>query len=129
MKSWKSLFGAVLVGGLILWIAGVGAPLVAERARSKIAEGMSVGEVRAIITGYSEKPDVCFWTRAGSERVVAATHPVCPLPAAKEMRTTEGGTLRLQVLYMGPGFLHNDFDVRFDSANAVLSVSNVRHWD
>ena len=88
-----------------------------------------MGEVRAIITGYSEKPDACFWTRAVSGRVIAATHPLCPLPAAKETRTKEGGTWRLGVLYMGPGFLHNDFDVRFDGANAVLSVPGVRHWD
>jgi hypothetical protein len=54
---------------------------------------------------------------------------VCPLPAAQALHAKEGGNLRLQVLYMGAGFLHNDFDVQFASTNVVLSVSKVRPWD
>lgn len=37
--------------------------------------------------------------------------------------------VEITVLLMGPGFLHNDFQVRTDDRGRVVSVSDVRHWD
>jgi hypothetical protein len=35
----------------------------------------------------------------------------------------------IDVLFMGPGFLHNSFHIDFDSAGKVKAKTPVRHWD
>ena len=35
----------------------------------------------------------------------------------------------IRVLFMGPVFLHNDFEVHFKSESTVESTTPVKHWD
>ena len=113
----------------ILWIFGVHVPLVANRARDQIKKGMPINQVTEIVMSHAKKPDLCDWEIENSKKTILSSRGHCDFPKQDIPLGDGGKSFKLTTLYMGPGYLHNDFKILFDNHGMMLAVSEVRHWD
>ncbi|MFQ5994161.1 MAG: hypothetical protein ACE5K1_03630 [Acidiferrobacterales bacterium] len=119
-----TLVTLVLIAGL-LWISGAHVPYIANHARNQLKEGLLVNQVTEIVTSYNTKPNFCIWRLTGTKAPIFSRKRECNFP--DEVREN-GNEFQLTVVFMGPIYLHNDFDVHFSGGGKVISVSETRHW-
>ena len=86
--------------------------------------GMNLEQVSSIINEGIISPNICSWRYEETKEFSLSTRDKCSIP------TEFDGNRRitLNVLYMGPAFQHNEFDVEF-SKEKVISISELRKWD
>jgi hypothetical protein len=114
---------------VLLWIFGLQVPFIASKARDRIEKGMTISKVVEIVTSYSKKPDICTWEKEGVDRAILSSRKQCNFPVQDVPLSSDGKSIKLTVVFMGPAFLHNDFKIYFDSSGSVLSISEVKHLD
>ena len=100
-------------------------PYLAKNTYEELKVGMTVNDVMSSVNNGLIKPTLCSWSYDGNNENISSNSNECAIPKGIEIndRVTE-----LTILYMGPGFLHNDFDVIFNSG-AVINVTEFRQWD
>ncbi len=113
----------------IVYVFGVHVPFIANHARDQIKPGQSVNQVIDVVTSYSKKPDLCSWRVKGDKDGFLSKRRECNFSSTKIALADNRKEFRLMVLFMGPGYLHNDFYVDFSSNGRVMSMSEVHHWD
>lgn len=115
---------------VLLGLFGVHTPIVAKYIRSQIEPGMTRDEVVSIVvTNSITKPDACFWEVDGDNKPFISKRAICNPPEETYMVSGQTKGIKLTVLFMGPGFLHNDFSVKFDSSGKVVVISEIKQWD
>lgn len=119
----------IFIVAIILWDIGIQVPFIANQARSQIKKSMSIAEVTGILTSYAKPPDICSWEKENADKPIFSTRKQCDFPKEAFLLEKGGKNIKLSITFMGPGFLHNDFQVIFDSSGYVLAVSEVKHWD
>jgi hypothetical protein len=118
---------AILIG--ILFIIGQRTPVIAMRVKKQIKPGQSVNQVIEILNNAGKKPHLCCWQTAGIEDPICSNPKRCDFPGEKIKLNKVEQEVQLSVLYMGMGFLHNEFHVIFDGVGKVVFVSDVKRWD
>lgn len=101
-------------------------PYYADMAHARIKHGMQINDVAQVLTDLAVKPTLCEWRRMDDQEYFASTRNGCQAPA--NLNPSQYKT-ELTVLFMGPGFLHNDFTVKFDKGGSVSDISELKHWD
>lgn len=126
-KHVKVSFGiAILI--CILYFFILRTPLIINKIKNKIKTGQSVEQVLSILNSSGKKPDLCCWQAQGTNDYICSNPKICDFPV-DEVNFDGKTKIRLTVLFMGPGFIHNDFHILFDSTGTVVSISEVKRWD
>jgi hypothetical protein len=126
MKKLLKIALPIALLAILLWIAGVDAPFVANRAREAIKPGMAVEQVAELLSSYGRRPEHCRWMIEGSNKVASRQ---CAFPREDIPLGREGGGFQLAVTFTGPAFQKNSFSVSFDRHGKVLSISKLEQWD
>lgn len=129
VKKYVKLALVVLFVIVLLWIFGLQVPFIANKARDRVEKGMTIMKVVEIVTSYSKKPDMCRWEKEGVAGLIYSSRKQCNFSVRDIPLSKHGNAIKLTVLFMGPAFLHNDFQIYFDSSGIVLSITEVKHWD
>ncbi len=129
MKKYIKISIIILIIFGLLYTFDVHIPLLANNIQKQIVKGQSVNQVIEILTSYIIKPDLCCWRIDGAKDPVCSNRRQCDFPMDEIFLKDDGNNFELKILFMGPGFLHNDFNISFNSVGDVVSVSKVRHWD
>jgi len=126
-KPAKISLGIVIIIA-ILFFFGLHTPFLLKGIKKQIRPGQSIEQVLDVLNRAGKKPDLCCWEVQGIEDYLCSDPKTCKFPAdqiqVKGMEQT-----RLTVLFMGPGFMHNDFHITFNSDGLVASISDVKQWD
>ena len=127
----KTLKGPLLIAILIgiLFIVGQRTPVIANRVKNQIKPGQSVDQVIEILNNARKKPHRCCWQTAGIKDPICSNPKRCNFPGEKIEFNGMQQEVQLTVLYMGMGFLHNEFHIIFDIAGNVAFVSDEKRWD
>ena len=122
-----SIVIAILIGIIYFFILRT--PLIVNRIKNQIKAGQLVEKVMSILNSSGKKPDLCCWQAQGTNEYICSNPKICDLPTDDVKFDGSGSKIRLTVLFMGPGFIHNDFHILFDSTGIVVSISEVERWD
>lgn len=101
-------------------------PYFAKKVHTGIQKGMTATEVVKIITNSAIKPTLCHWRHEGSVKILASNREDCQIPSGLDKSRSN---VELTILYMGPGFMHNDFKVTFSDGRIVAAITEFRQWD
>lgn len=117
----------------LICLTGCGANK-AEKVHREIAIGMSISEVIDILSKYEgrhqyriklcNKENICEEKTYNLADFVATMNEV--LNKKHDYSHYEA---KIIVLFVGPGYLKNDFEVIFNADNKVKTTTDVRHWD
>ena len=122
-----SLAIVILMG--ILYFFGLHTPFIVNRVKKQIKSGQSVNQVMDILNSSRKKPDLCCWQIQGTKDYICSDPKSCDFPIDQIKFIGTDQETRLTVLFMGPGFIHNDFHVTFGGNGMVASISDVKRWD
>jgi len=127
-----SISGLLLIGtvGTCGYLARCHAPFVADSARGEITEGINALEVSRALARHEigRFPLVsCQLDPASPDR--RSNGEPCFEAISTRAAAGEDASMTLEVLYMGPAYVHNDFEVRFGSSGTVESTADLRSWD
>jgi len=122
-----SLVIVILIG--ILYFFGLHTPFIVNRVKKQIKSGQSVNQVMDILNSSRKKPDLCCWQTHGTKDYICSDPKSCDFPEDQIKFIGTEKEIRLTVLFMGPGFIHNDFHITFDGDGMVVSISDVKRWD
>jgi hypothetical protein len=129
MKKYKILvIGALIVVGLIA-VSGIHIPFIVAHIHKQIKVGQNATEVTKIISGFKRQPDIATWRVEGTETRLHSERRQCNFPSDKIIFVGKTNKINLELCYVGPGFLKNDFYITFNSLGKVVFVSNIRKWD
>ena len=93
---------------------------------ARIKQGMPINDVLQVLTDAAVKPTLCQWRHQESQEYFSSNRNECRIPDNIDPSRFK---TELTVLFMGPGFLHNDFTVNFEIGGSVSDVSELKHWD
>ena len=128
MKKHKRILIAALIIIGFLALFGIHVPFIAGHIHKQIKVGQSVEEVTGIVSGFIRKPDASSWRVEGTETRFYAGRQ-CTFPSDKIKFDGKTDNINLELCYVGPGFLKNDFYVTFNGYGKVVFVSDIRQWD
>lgn len=133
MYKIKLIFLTNLLIVFLICITGCGSNKV-EKVYREIAIGMSVSEVMDILSRYEgrhqyriklcSKDNICEDKMYKPADFAATTNGI--IYKKQDYSRYEA---KIIVLFVGPGYLKNDFEVVFDSDNKVSLKTPVRRWD
>ena len=127
-KPAKISLGIVIIIA-ILFFFGLRIPLIVKGIKKQIKPGQSIGQVLDVLNRAGKKPDICCWEVQGIEDYLCSDPKTCEFPADQIPVKGMEQEIRLTVLFMGPGFMHNDFYITFNGDGLVASISDVKQWD
>jgi len=127
-KPAKISLGIVIIIG-ILFFFGLRTPLIVNSMKKQIKPGQSIEQVMEMLNKSGKQPDLCCWQIQGTPEPVCSDPKSCQYPVDHIQFNDRGQETGLTVLYMGPGFIHNDFQVVFNGDGVVESISDVKSWD
>lgn len=127
-KPIKISIGIVIIIA-ILYFFGLRTPLMINGIKKQIKAGQSVEQVMDILNEAGKKPDLCCWRIQGTKDYICSDPKKCDFPKDQIQLNDREQKIRLTVLFMGPGFMHNDFHVTFSGVGMVVSISDVKRWD
>jgi hypothetical protein len=117
----------------LICITGCGLSTV-EKVHREIAIGMSVSEVVDVLSKYEgrhqyriklcSKDNICEDKMYKPEDFVATTKGI-----TDKKHVYSRYEAKIIVLFVGPGYLKNDFEVVFNADNKVGLKTPVRRWD
>jgi hypothetical protein len=111
---------------LVLGLMQCHVPYFARKVHKGIEKGMTASEVVKIVTDSVIKPTLCHWRHEGGEKYLASKREDCQIPSGIDISRSN---VELTILYMGPGFMHNDFKVTFSDGRIVTAITEFRQWD
>lgn len=120
---------AIVILIWMLYILGLHKPFIVNCVRKQIKPGQSIDQVIDILSNARQNPDLCCWQIAGTKDPICSDRKNCDFPEGQINLNGVEQALQLSVLFIGPGFSHNNFQVIFDSVGNVVSVSGVKRWD
>ena len=129
MKKYRTLIIVACIIVVFLAVFGIHIPFVVVHIQKQIKVGESVAEVVDVIADYKIQPDICSWQFEETEKFVFSYRKKCEFPSDKIPLDGNGRNFEQLLVYVGPGFLKNDFIVTFNNVGNVISVSDVRRWD
>ena len=115
-----------LLAVLVAYLMRCHIPYYAGTLHARIKPGMQASDVVRILNDAALKPALCDWRRKEGQEYFSSNRNECRLPENIDLSQFE---TELTVLFMGPGFLHNEFTVNFEKGGAVSAVSELKHWD
>ena len=104
--------------------AGCQSPFVARYAQGKIQNGMTASEVNKVVTDLGAREVFC---NIKQEELIIGQKCVDLIDSLASQDSIDKA--EMTVLFMGPVFLKNDFNVIFGKDRKVLSKTAVRSWD
>ena len=125
MKKYAKYLAGILLLACLAFLMQCHVPYFAGNVYEKIKPGMNLEEVTSIVNEGTIKPKICSWSYGDEEKFLASEKDTCNIPNALNLEKKD---IALYVLYMGPGFLHNDFTVYFTSG-LTSKITDMRHWD
>ena len=129
MKKYRTLIIVVCIIMVLLAVFGILIPFVVVHIQKQIKVGKHAAEVAEVIADYKIQPDLCLWRFEGREKPVFSNRTQCEFPSDKIPLDGNGSNSELMLVYVGPGFLKNEFIVNFNNVGNVISVSDARRWD
>jgi hypothetical protein len=105
-------------------ISSCGGPSRAKALQRQLKPGMSAAEVALLLR--SKKDGRYFVKVSGRNQVRPFVEFETVLSETSKQKDTR---IVVNVLFMGPGFLHNEFDIILDSEGKVKSVTSLEQWD
>jgi hypothetical protein len=126
-KRWK-LYGRaiilliVIVG--LLYTCGMHTRFFINHTHGKIKAGQSIDQVVRILNAAFEKPRLCCWN-IGNAEPICNDAAKCSFPG--DIETSKD--LQLQVLYMGFGYTHIEYEVDFNESGKVTTITEIKMWD
>jgi hypothetical protein len=127
-KPAKISLGIVIIIA-ILFFFGLRTPFLIKGIKKQINPGQSVEQVMDVLNRVGKKPDLCCWQVQGTEDYICSDPKTCEFPQDQIQLKNMEQEIRLTVLFMGPGFMHNDFHITFNGDCLVASISDVKRWD
>ena len=108
----------------VMSIISCGGPSHAKALQQKLKPGMSAPEVASVLRANKD----------GHYSVeVSGRNQVRPFTEFEkilsEISKEKDARISINVLFMGPGYLHNEFDVILNSEGIVTSVTSLKQWD
>ena len=133
MEKVKLFFRIYLLLLLMIHLTGC-SPAKAEKMHQQIKIGMSVSEVLDILDKNEGRHQylikLCREENNCEEEMYKLTEFIKTTNGVINRKINYSSfEAKILVLFMGPGFLKNDFWVYFDSENKVKSTTPVKHWD
>jgi hypothetical protein len=125
MKKYVKYLAGILLLACLAFLMQCHVPYFASNVYEKIKPGMKINEVTSLVNEGTLKPNTCLWSYGDEEKVLASEKHTCNIPGALNL---EKKNIALYVLYMGPGYQHNDFTVYF-SSGLTSEITDMRHWD
>ena len=122
------LLAICMIGGFLI-IMRVDVPFSVVRIQKQFKSGQTTAEVAEIIKTARIQPDICWWIIEGKEKPILSEKGDYEFPFDKITSSEKGGNFRMHLGYVGPGFLKNDFEIKFNISGNVVSVSDVKRWD
>jgi hypothetical protein len=129
MKKPTKISLGVLVLIAVLYFFVLRTPVVVNGIKKQIIPGQSVEQVMDILNSSRKKPDLCCWQIQGTKDYICSDPKTCEFPEDQIQFNDMEQKTRLTVLFMGPGFMHNDFHVTFNEKGMVASISDLKRWD
>ncbi|MBF0483085.1 MAG: hypothetical protein HQL25_00100 [Candidatus Omnitrophica bacterium] len=108
---------------LVDWLT----PLKVRYVHDKIKIGMTGEEVQRVLNGQGRYFLHCEGELKERNFFIATDkcfETVSSLPSQKLIKS-----VRMNVLFMGPAYWHNEFDITFAENGKVKEISSVRGWD
>ena len=127
-KPAKISLGIVIIIAMLFFF-GLRTPLIVKGIKKQIKPGQSVEQVMDVLNHDGKKPDLCCWQVQGTNDYICSDPKTCEFPQDQIQFKDMQQETRLTVLFMGPGFLHNDFHITFNSDGLVVSISDNKRWD
>lgn len=119
---------------VIAYTAGCLNPLRIYHVRNKIKVGISVSAVLDILA--KNKGHHSYWLKLCSKENNCEEKMCEPAEFIKITKNIVNKKItystyeaRINVLFVGPGFLKNDFKVYFNPEGKAESITPVKHWD
>ena len=129
MKKPAKISLGIVVIVAILFFLGLRTPFLIKGIKKQINPGQSVEQVMDVLNRAGKKPDLCCWQVQGTEDYICSDPKTCEFPQDQIQLKNMEQEIRLTVLFMGPGFMHNDFHITFNGDGLVASISDVKRWD
>ena len=127
-KPAKISLGIVIIFA-ILFFFGLRTPFLVKGIKKQIQAGQSVEQVMAVLNRAGKKPDLCSWQVQGTNDYICSDPKTCEFPRDQIQFNRMEQEILLTVLFMGPGFMHNDFHVTFTGDGLVAFISDLKQWD
>ena len=127
-KNAKISLGIIVIIAIIS-LFSLRTSLIIKSIKKQIKPGQSVAEVMDVLNGAGKIPDLCCWQIQGSDGNICSNAKNCEFPDEKIQLNKIDKEIQLTVLFMGPGFMHNDFHVTFTGDGLVDSISDLKQWD
>ena len=127
-KPAKISLGIVIIIAMLFFF-GLRTPLIVKGIKKQIKPGQSVEQVMDVLNRAGKKPDLCCWQVQGTKDYICSDPKTCEFPQDQIQFKNMAQDIRLTVLYMGPGFMHNDFHITFNAVVLVSSISDIKRWD
>ena len=105
-------------------ISACSGPSQAKALKQQIKPGMSAAEVASLLR--SNKDGRYLVKVSGRNQVRPFVEFEKILSETSKQKDTR---IVVNVLFMGPGFLHNEFDIILDTEGKVKSVTSLKQWD
>ena len=121
-KPAKISLGIVIIIA-ILFFFGLRTPLIVNGIKKQIKPGQSVEQVMDVLNRAGKKPDLCCWQVQGTNDYICSDPKTCEFPQDQIRFNSMEQEIRLTVLFMGPGFIHNDVHVTFNGYGLVASMN------
>ncbi|MBW2610884.1 MAG: hypothetical protein JRE12_00775 [Deltaproteobacteria bacterium] len=127
-KKYVKIFALFFIVIGMFYTCGLHVPFFVKNIHKQIKQGQSVDQAVNILNGSAISPDLCCWQIIEAEPLCSDSE-FCIFPTNKIILNDTGPNFRLNVVYMGPGYMHNEFHVNFDSKGIVTTVTDIRKWD
>ena len=133
MKKTKLFLLTHLLLILLVYLIGCSSDK-AEKVHQQIKIGMSAGEVLNILSKNEGRHK--YWIKLCNKKDICEDKMYKPTEFIETINAIinrnvnySGYEAKIIVLFIGPGFLKNDFEVHFNPEGKVKLTTPVRHWD